>query len=89
MRAPTVRRSARPPWAAWRRSMSGILVPCEDVRHWLLSRGAKDELPQPRRPGRAQGTRELAAVRLYFVGYRVTPVAVEIVRVGHMTQSRR
>jgi addiction module RelE/StbE family toxin len=45
-------------------------------------------LPNRGRPGRAPGTRELVTVRPYVIVYRVTPGAVEIVRIWHMAQSR-
>ena len=46
-----------------------------------------DFLPLRGRPGQVPGTRELP-VRPYVIVYRVTPAAVEIVRIWHMAQSR-
>jgi addiction module RelE/StbE family toxin len=46
-----------------------------------------DFLPNRGRPGREPGTRELA-VRPYVIVYRVTPTAIEVVRIWHMAQSR-
>jgi plasmid stabilization system protein ParE len=45
-------------------------------------------LPERGRPGLVQGTREITAIWPYVIVYRITPHAVEIVRVWHGAQDR-
>ena len=47
-----------------------------------------DFMPERGRPGSVEGTRELATVWPYVIAYRITPAAVEIVRVWHGAQDR-
>lgn len=45
-------------------------------------------LPERGRPGLVPGTRELVAVWPYVIVYRITPAAVEVLRVWHGAQDR-
>jgi toxin ParE1/3/4 len=45
-------------------------------------------LPERGRPGVVLGTRELTALWPYVIVYRVTPAAVEILRIWHGAQDR-
>lgn len=45
-------------------------------------------LPERGRPGLVSGTRELSTVWPYVIVYRVTPDAVQVVRIWHGAQDR-
>ncbi|WP_238578719.1 type II toxin-antitoxin system RelE/ParE family toxin [Inquilinus limosus] len=45
-------------------------------------------LPERGRPGIVAGTRELTAFWPYVIVYRITPAAVEIIRIWHGAQDR-
>lgn len=45
-------------------------------------------LPERGRPGLVAGTREITTIWPYLIVYRITPAAVEIIRVWHGAQDR-
>jgi len=48
-----------------------------------------EHLPERGRPGLVPDTREITTVWPYVIVYRITPAAVEIVRVWHGAQDRQ
>lgn len=49
---------------------------------------ALEHLPERGRPGLVAGTREVTLIWPYVIVYRITPEAVEIVRIWHGAQDR-
>jgi toxin ParE1/3/4 len=47
-----------------------------------------EHLPERGRPGLVPGTREITVIWPYVIVYRITPTAVEIIRVWHGAQDR-
>jgi plasmid stabilization system protein ParE len=47
-----------------------------------------EHLPERGRPGLVGGTREITTLWPYVVVYRITPTAVEIIRIWHGAQDR-
>ncbi len=47
-----------------------------------------ETMPERGRPGLVQGTRELTGAWPYIIVYRITPEAVEIIRIWHGSQDR-
>jgi plasmid stabilization system protein ParE len=64
--------------AAANRIAVQIVAACDRLEH----------LPERGRPGLVAGTRELVAIWPYVIVYRITPQAVEILRVWHGAQDR-
>jgi toxin ParE1/3/4 len=67
----------RSPAAASRIAVQ-LVAACDRLEH----------LPERGRPGLVGGTRELPSIWPYVIVYRITPEAVEIVRVWHRSQDR-
>ena len=65
------------PFAASRVAVQ-IVAACDRLEH----------LPERGRPGLVVGTRELTSAWPYVIVYRLTPEAVEIVRIWHGAQDR-
>ncbi len=67
----------RSPAAASRIAVQ-LVAACDRLEH----------LPERGRPGLVEGTREATSIWPYVIVYRITPAAVEIVRVWHSAQDR-
>jgi plasmid stabilization system protein ParE len=65
------------PFAATRIAIQ-IIATCDRLEY----------LPERGRPGIVPGTRELTAMWPYVIVYRITPAAVEIIRIWHGAQDR-
>jgi plasmid stabilization system protein ParE len=67
----------RNPFAATRIAVQ-LIATCDRLEY----------LPERGRPGIVPGTREITALWPYVIVYRITPAAVEILRIWHGAQDR-
>ena len=64
--------------AAASRVAAQLVAACDRLEH----------LPERRRPGLVEGTREVTSIWPYVIVYRIMPASVEIIRVWHGAQNR-